>query len=345
MKKSIFISFLIKPSIVCWYVIVLLSGCSRGLHSSPNMVQVQLEDAVDDGMDGIIVCINQPNGTQLYAAGWNNREEQIHANPHTLFKIASISKLYLAAATTLLISEEKLSLDQTLAELIPEVEGKIQYANEITLRLMLQHRSGIPDYIFEEQVNGETYNDYLSFVARIYDKSAVFKPDEKYRYSNSNFLLIGEILDRTLGYSHHIYIHELIIEPLGLSNTYNVPGEVDMQEVMSGYLRGSESDVKDWEYHLPGGSMIASAQDVSIFLRALIDGTLLSPEQQAIYTSVYPYEHTGWLPGYTSIARYHPDIDAVVVQFVNTSGKEIYWVKLKRVYRRIIRILKEDNQI
>ena len=85
--------------------------------------------------------------------------------------------------------------------------------------------------------------------------------------------------------------------------------------------------------------MIATAQDVSIFLRALIDGTLLSPEEQAIYTSVYPYEHTGWLPGYTSIARYHPDIDAVVVQFVNTSGKEIYWLELKRLYNHIVRII------
>ena len=112
-----------------------------------------------------------------------------------------------------------------------------------------------------------------------------------------------------------------------------------MEELMSGYLKGWEPDVKDWEFPLPGGSMIATAEDVSIFLRALIDGTLFSPEEQAIYTSVYPYEHTGWLPGYTSIARYHPDIDAVVVQFVSTSGKEIFWLELNRLYKRIVRII------
>jgi CubicO group peptidase (beta-lactamase class C family) len=205
--------------------------------------------------------------------------------------------------------------------------------------MMLKHRSGILDYSFEPGISGETFTDYLSFVARVYDKPAGFKPNKKYRYSNTNYLLLGEIIDRTLGYSHHTYIRDEILTPLGLSNTFNVPGEADMEEVMSGYLKGWDPDLKDWEFPLPGGSMIATAEDVSIFLRALIDGTLFSPEEQDIYASVYPYEHTGWLPGYTSIARYHPDIDAIVVQFVNTSGKEIYWTELKRLYTRIVRIL------
>ncbi len=332
-----------NPSIAFAYVMVFLSGCAMGLHPLPNTVEGQLKDAVDHGMDGIIVCVNRPGEIQLYAAGWKNRENQIPADPNALFKIASISKLYIAAAATLLISEEKLSLDQTLAELIPEVEGKIEYANEITLKMMIQHRSGLLDYSFEPEVDGEIFADYLSFAARIYDKPAVFEPNKKYRYSNSNYLLIGEIMDRTLDYSHHAYIRDEILKPLGLNNTYNVPSEVDMQEVMSGYLKGWESDVKDWEFPLPGGSMIATVEDVSIFLKALVDGTLFSPEEQAIYTSVYPYEHTGWLPGYTSIARYHSEMDAVVVQFVSTSGKEIYWLELKSVYKRIVRILEKQD--
>ncbi|MDW3210037.1 MAG: serine hydrolase domain-containing protein [Reichenbachiella sp.] len=345
MKKSISISLPTIPSIALAYVMVLLSGCALGLRPLPNTVEEQLKDAVDHGMDGVIVCVNRPGEIQLYAAGWKNREDQIPADPNALFKIASISKLYIAAATILLISEEKLSLDQTLGELIPEVEGKIEYANEITLKMMIQHRSGLLDYSFEPEVAGESFVDHLSFAARIYDKPAVFKPNKKYGYSNSNYLLIGEILDRTLGYSHHKYIREEILEPLGLKNTYNVPSEVDMQKVMSGYLKSGGSDLRDLEFPLPGGSMIATAEDVSIFLRALIDGTLFSPDEQAIYTSVYPYEHTGWLPGYTSIARYHSEMDAVVVQFVSTSGKEIYWLRLKSVYKRTIRILKNKTEI
>ena len=340
MKKRLTPTILLKAT-VC--VAVFLSGCSFGLQPLPDTIHEQLNDAVDQGMDGIIVCVNRPNDIQLYAAGYKNREEQIPADPHALFKIASISKLYIAAATTRLVADEKLSLDKTLAEYLPEVSGRIEFADQITLKMMLQHRSGILDYGSEPEVAGETFDDYLSFAARIYDKPAVFEPNKKYQYSNTNYLLIGEILDRTLGYSHHTYIRDELLTPLGLTNTYNIPEEVEMNDLMSGYLKGWEPDVKDWAYPLPGGSMIATAEDVSVFLRALIDGTLLSTEEQAIYTSVYPYEHTGWLPGYTSIARYHPDIDAVVVQFVNTSGKEIYWLDLKRLYKRIVRILEMKN--
>ena len=64
-------------------------------------------------------------------------------------------------------------------------------------------------------------------------------------------------------------------------------------------------------------------------------------EEQKIYESIYEFNHTGELPGYLSIARYHKDLDAVVVQFVNTSGGTS-WSKMEIVYNRIIGILKEN---
>jgi len=100
--------------------------------------------------------------------------------------------------------------------------------------------------------------------------------------------------------------------------------------------------IKQNDYIIPGGSMVATAQDVGIFLRALMDGTLFNDEEQAIYSSIYQYEHTGELPGYQSIARYHADMDAVVIQFNNISGGNS-WSKSESVYRRIIRILEREN--
>ena len=84
-------------------------------------------------------------------------------------------------------------------------------------------------------------------------------------------------------------------------------------------------------------TLIATAQDVGIFLSALNDGSLLTKEEQEVYSSIYVYDHTGLLPGYQSIARYHKDIDAVVIQFVNTSGGDM-WKISKIVYNRIIKI-------
>ena len=321
----------------------LLTGCTKDIFYFHGTVQEEMDKAVENGFDGMIVYVNQAGNSSFYSTGFNNRENQIPADPHSLFKIASISKLYLAAATATLIANDQLSLDAKLSDLLPEVEGKIEYADEITLELMLQHRSGIRDWSYEPGIEGETFDDYMSFMARIYDKEAKFKPDKKYGYSNSNYLLIAEILDRTLGYSHQDYIQAEILDPLGLVNTYKDSKASDTNRVMSGYLIGWEPDLRSWDFPLPGGNMVASAEDVGTFLRALIDGTFFTDKEQEIYSSVYEYEHTGWLPGYCSIVRYHSDIDAVIVQFVNTSGKEILWLKLKRVYNRIVHCVENEQ--
>ncbi len=323
--------------------IIFLTGCNKAIFYIPSSVQEEMDKAVEQGYDGMIVYVNKAGESSFYSAGYNNRENATPADPYSLFKIASISKLYLAAAATKLVASDQLSLDAKLSDLLPEVEGKIKYADEITLTMMLQHRSGILDWSSEPEVAGEDFDDYMSFMARIYNKEAKFKPNKKYGYSNSNYLLLAEIMDRTLNYSHQNYIQTEILNPLGLVNTYNAPSEADTNKIMSGYIVDWNPDVRSWNFPLPGGNMVATAEDVGTFLRALIDGTLLTEKEQTIYSSVYEYEHTGWLPGYCSIARYHSDMDAVIVQFVNTSKNGMFWIKLERVYDKIVRCVEKDQ--
>ena len=112
----------------------------------PDTVQEQLNEAIGYGFDGMIVYVDQEGkAPAFYAAGWKNREKKIPADPHSLFKIASISKLYDAVAITKLVHDGRLSLDRTLADYFPELVGRIEYADKITLRMMVQHRSGIPN--------------------------------------------------------------------------------------------------------------------------------------------------------------------------------------------------------
>ncbi|MCB9793652.1 MAG: beta-lactamase family protein [Alphaproteobacteria bacterium] len=320
-------------------------GCDVRLRPLPDSVEAEVEDAINRGFDGIVVYVDQPGGSRFYSAGWKDREARVPADPHALFKIASISKLYIAAATTMLVADGELSLDSTLQELVPETGGEIDNAETITLRMMLGHRSGIPEYIYNPDFTNDPDESYLATASLVFGQPADFEPDAGYSYSNTNYLLIGEILDRTLGYTHHAYIASEILAPLELHDTYSLFSEVDPDAVMSGYYVGYEPDLKTLDDHTrPGGSMVASAEDVGVFLRALIDGTLFTPEEQAIYSSVYEYEHTGWVGGYTSIARYHPDIDAVVVQFVNTSHDGLFWIELERVYGRIVSILERGDR-
>lgn len=310
----------------------------------PDTVQEQVNDATGYGLDGIIVFVDQAGRAPAhYAAGWKDKVNQVPADPHALFKIASISKLYIAAATTKLVHAQRLSLDDTLAGLLPEMVGRIENADQITLRMLLQHRSGIPNFTDDPAFPWfEPPGDTQGSLELALDKPADFAPDGRYRYSNTNYLLIGDILDNTLGYSHMQYIKETILDPLGLIHTYGLLKEVDAEDVVSGYYAEYDDDLKGVDYINPGGSMVATAQDVGLFLRALNDGSLLNEEEQAIYSSVYGYEHTGLLPGYQSIARYHKDIDTVVVQFVSTSGG-VSWTTSEIIYNRIAKILRRHH--
>ncbi|TRX66125.1 serine hydrolase [Carboxylicivirga sp. M1479] len=302
----------------------------------PDTIQEQVEEALNYGFEGVIVYVDKADETPaFYTAGYHNSEEKIPANPDALFKIASISKLYVAVAITKLVHNQQLDLDQTLLDYFPELDGRIAYANEITLRMMVQHRSGIPNYTDQENFWIAPPTTAQETLELIFDLPATFKPGKGYAYSNTNYLLLRELIKKTVGYSSHQYIKEEILMPLGLNNTFGSLSEVDTNKVMSGYYVGYDDDLKTTEQ-----GMLATAQDVGVFLRALNDGTVFKAGEQAIYSSIYVYEHTGLVPGYQSIAKYHKEMDAVLVQFTNVTNFEGYnWNLSEVVYGRIVKIL------
>ncbi len=304
----------------------------------PDTVQEQVDQAIEHGFDGMIVYVDRAGEPPaFYTGGWNNREAKIPANPKSLFKIASISKLYTAVAVTKLVKENRLELDKTLTHYLPELKGRIQNAAQITVKMMVQHRSGIPNFTNNpafwdnEQDNSKNALDFAI------DLPASFKPDKGYEYSNTNYLLLRRIMDQVLGYNHNQYIKEKIITPLGLKNTYFSITQVDLDDVMSGYYVGIDKDFKASEY-----GMLATAQDVGIFLRALNDGSVFGDGEQEIYP--YQYNHGGLVIGYQSLAEYHKDIDAVVVQFINTTDFNGYQWNLSEItINRIVKIIKKQK--
>lgn len=346
MKRTVRILRIIMPivAVICIVVFPPWNGISAWLAPLPETVQEQVDDAIDHGLDGIIVYVDQSGKVPaFYSAGWKNKANHVPADPHALFKIGSISKLYIATAAAKLVNDQRLSLDETLADYLPSLVGRIEYADQITLRMLLRHRSGIPNFTDQEEFDwSKPHTDIHETLKLVLDKPADFKPDTRYRYSNTNYLLIGIILDKVMGYKYQQYINKEILAPLGLIHTYGLLAEVDFGDVVSGYYHPYETDLRKLDFQIPGGSMVATAQDVGIFVRALNDGSLLDHDEQAIYSSIYQYGHTGWVLGYQSIARYHRDIDTVVIQFVNTTGANSELTS-NVVYNRIVRILRRQQ--
>lgn len=301
----------------------------------PNSVEEQVNQATEQGIDGIVVYVHSADKpAKLYASGWHNRQEKIPAYGDALFKIASIGKLYQASAIAKLAAANQLSLDETIDKYLPDFAKRIEYADQITLRMLVEHRSGIPN--FTDQEGFDWASNSVNVLDLLLDKPADFAPGTDYAYSNSNYLLLEKIITETLGYHYSRYIKEEILLPLGLNRTFFSINDIETEQLMSGYHVGYEDDFK----YLDQG-YIASAQDVGIFLRALNDGSLFTQQESKIYASIYKYEHTGWVLGYSSIARYAPDIDTVVIQFTNTTGDDRV-ILTGIIYERIMLILREQ---
>ena len=306
----------------------------------PDTVQEQVKEAIGHGFDGVIVYVDEAGKPPaFYTAGWHDRKNKIPAYPQALFKIASISKLYVAVAITQLVNDKRLSLDETLADYFPELVGRIENADKITLKLMVQHRSGIPNFTDNNEFWQNPPKNSDGALAYALDLPANFEPGQGYGYSNTNYLLLSRIIEKVVGYSRQQYFKEEILTPLGLNHTFGSLSEVDTNAVMSGYYVGIEKDFKKEDQ-----GMLATAEDVGIFLRALNDGSLFEEGEQEIYSSIYVYEHTGLVPGYQSIAKYHKDIDTVVIQFNSTTDFNGYeWNLAEIVYSRIVKIVRNKK--
>ena len=338
--KPIFRIILLTSTIISLYFvpwpIVLL-----WLKPLPDTIQEQVDAATEEGFDGIIVYIDKKGKEPaFYAAGWHNREKKIAANPHALFKIASIDKLYTAVSIAKLATGKQLSLDKTVADYFPELKKRIEYADEITVRQLVQHRSGIPNFTDMPEFWDKLPENGDQTLALVLDKPANFKPDTDYGYSNTNYLLLSRLIEKITGATKFEYIKQEILNPLGLKNTFGSIDQVDMERLMSGYYVGYEEDTKTTNY----GSMVATAEDVGIFLRALNDGSVFKEGEREIYDQLYVYEHTGLIVGYQSIASYHPEMDAVIVQFTNTTNFDGYeWNLSEIIHSKIVKMLKSEE--
>jgi CubicO group peptidase (beta-lactamase class C family) len=171
----------------------------------PDTIEEEVQLATQHGLNGLIVYVDDgEKAPRVYASGWHNKDQKVPAYGDALFKIASIAKLYDASAVAKLTAASILDLDETLANYLPELSFRIENADQITLRMLVQHRSGIPN--FTDQDGFDWASSSLDALSLIMDKPADFLPGEDYAYSNTNYLLLKKIMSSELGYDYTKYI-------------------------------------------------------------------------------------------------------------------------------------------
>ncbi len=196
-------------------------------HPKAKAFQDVLNHYTGQGLPGITLLIKDQNGVWAGASGYADIAQQTPMQPCHIAKVASITKLFMAALAFKLVEEGKLDLDKKVNEYLSSAQlHKIANADQVTVRQLLNHTTGIYDVIKDNAFYLDVLNnppkhrnqeDILKFVR---GKDAVFPPGQQPGYSNTNTLLLSMVIDKVSEKPHQQLLREEIIDPLHLDNTY-----------------------------------------------------------------------------------------------------------------------------
>ncbi len=191
------------------------------------------------------------DGQIVYKHGYGmaNLNDDVTITPETVFHVASMSKQFTAASILLLQQQGKLSLDDDVHKVIPELPD---FGERITLRQLMHHTSGLRDQWSLLGLAGWRYSqdlitddDVMSVLVR--QKALNFKPGDKYMYSNTGFTLLAIVVKRVSGMSFREFTTKNIFEPLGMTHTHF---RDDHEEVVKHDALGYEQDGKDKPFRM-----------------------------------------------------------------------------------------------
>jgi CubicO group peptidase (beta-lactamase class C family) len=234
------------------------------------------ELAAHEDIPGAVLGIWADGQENVAAHGVLNAATGVRATPDSLFQIGSITKVWTATMIMQLVDEGRLSLDSTVAEVLPGVRlGHEDASAQIRIRHLLTHTSGIDGDIFTDTGRGadcvERYVDGLA------EAPLVFPPGAAYSYCNSGFVLLGRIIEVLDDRGWDASLRERLTGPLGLAQTVTLPEEAIVHRVATGHREHPNQDqlVSVWGLPRsvgPAGLITASAHDLLVFARLHLDG-------------------------------------------------------------------------
>ncbi len=253
-----------------------------------------------------------------------NSAEKKQVSEATRYRIGSITKMFTAAMIFQLVEENKLKLSDTLDKFFPQIPN----AEKITLAQMLGHRSGIfnvtanPDFP-SLKTQSKTRDEMVALIAKA---KPAFEPGEKAQYSNSNYVLLGYIVEKAGARSYEDALKQRITSKIGLKDTYLGTGypEASKNEAFSYSFISDWKQESDIHLSIPGGAgaIISTPNDLTKFIQALFDGKIVSKEsleqmkprdKYGLGINLYPmggktfYGHSGGMDGFRSLLLYLPE--------------------------------------
>ena len=253
-------------------------------------LQLLLDQQVESQhIPGMVMAERLADGTVIWStSGSIHPAGNERWNAHTPSLIASVTKTFTAVVVMQLIEEEKLSLDEPVDTWFPEQPN----GDRITVRMLLSHTSGLADYKFGNDIEKWT-KEWApeELIAEANKAGPVGEPGSRVaHYSNTNYIMLGRIIEKVTGNTWAQEVESRIIQPLDLKDTTCATDDNWKEVTVPGYIRTSDGYLSSYEFpwypHAStawaAGGIASSASDLLTFASALFDGKLVSRETLAI---------------------------------------------------------------
>ncbi len=346
--------------------LALVAGACKPAAESPPTVgaamelQSLLDEAVAKGLPGVSAAVADSTGViWTGVAGQADIVAKTPISPDMLFGIGSITKTFAAVVVLQLAEEGRLDLDATSASILGAAVAGIPNADKATIAQLLNHTGGVPSWEDDPKWIREGRGDRLN-PARIWGKTEalpyitghqpLFDPGTKYSYSNSNYTLLGMVIEKITGNDAVAEIHRRILDPLGLADIRlegfePVPSEriphryhwatptfresaginAAFSEPRPGLIDATGSNLSvEWT----AGGMIATARDLARYGAALRDGKLLKPESMKFLTQWFTVSDNSQV-GHNVFRRTYPSGVALIGHDGDVLGftGSLYWIE------------------
>ncbi len=333
---------------------LLLTGCGDSATSASLARALEAFVGQPAGPPGAIAIVQRGEERQVYVAGVADLTTGVPPGTDDQMRLASVSKAFSGAAALALASRGALSLDDTIADRLPDLPGAW---GAVTLRDLLRHQSGVPDYsrstgfaaaVEAAPTTAPPPRELLSFVA---EKDLEFTPGTKYRYSNSENIIIGLMVEAAAETSYEQVLQDFVYEPLGMDATSLPSGIAVPTPTIFGYETFGEDSLQNATEVLAAGwlwaagGILSTPRDANRFVRGYVGGRLFDQETRDAQLSFVPgssqppgpgenasglgvfryttecgtvYGHTGNVFGYTQFVAASEDGSRSVTITVNT---------------------------
>ncbi|MCH7514067.1 MAG: beta-lactamase family protein [Bacteroidetes bacterium] len=354
---------MVHAGIFRWLLLFLLSSihlCAQQAAKLPKQEQIHSLIrfyAEEKKFNGNVLIAEYGEIIYENAIGWADIKNNEGLTLSTPFYLASISKSFTALCVMMLKEEGKLDYNDKIYMYFPELGAP---AKKISIRNLLQHTSGLPDYIkmgWDEPglTNAQLYGKLINNVNQL-----KFKPGYKFRYNNTGYVLLALIVEKASGVPFYAFVKNRICKPLGMKNTWVYDLRVPERN-KPGRAIGYRSNLKKTDdYYLltwGDGGIYSSIEDLFILDRALYSEKLVSAKTlEEAYTPValvngatknYGFgwvignnlngktvSHTGGLAGFRNYFERQIDVENTIIILTNTNNN--YITEMRNILVKIL---------